>query len=143
MTKFVKEIIINATPDEVFAYVADLPKHPDWASHNLEVTQTSSDADGAGSTFTSTGHQMGTHQDNLTVSEYAPGKRFAFESIGDAGTTSHAFDVAAVDGGTRLTKSFEIVRPSMMTRLAMPVLMLAGPKGLTADLTKIKNRLES
>ncbi len=143
MAQFVKETTVKAAPREVFAYLADLTRHSEWASHNLEVTQTSTGDIGVGSTFSSVGHQMGTHRDNLAVTEYAEGERFAFESRGDAGVTSHAFDLAAVDGGTRVTKTFELVRPSMMTRFALPMLMIMAPKVLEKDLSTIKSHLDS
>lgn len=143
MARFAKETTIKAAPNEVFAYVADLTRHRDWASHNLEVTKTSSGDVGVGSTFASVGHQMGTHQDKLAVTEYSEGARSAFESTGDAGVTSHTFDLAAVDGGTRVTKTFELLRPSMMTRFALPMVMMTAGKGLEKDLSKIKSHLDS
>lgn len=77
------------------------------------------------------------------MTEYSEGERFAFECTGDAGVTSHTFDLAAVDGGTRVTKTFEVLQPSMMTRFAFPVVMMTAGKGLAADLSKIKSHLDS
>src|SRR5438094_5664870 len=120
MAATVRDIQITAPPDRVFAYVADLPKHSEWGKHTARVTQTSAGPVSVGATFESEGHQFGTHRDRLTVTEYSPSSRFAFESTGDAGTVRHVFEVTPADGGSRLSKSMEIIRPSFVTRLMTP-----------------------
>lgn len=143
MARFDQEAVIKASPDQVFAYVADLPRHAEWATHNLEVKQTSSGEAGVGSTFASVGHQFGTQRENLTIIDYSAGKRFAFESEGKLGLMRHAFDLEAVDGGTRVTKSMDVVRAALMTRLMAPLISRQTSKGLAEDLRRIKKHLES
>jgi carbon monoxide dehydrogenase subunit G len=143
MARYATESVIKAPPDKVFAYVADLPRHSEWASHNLEVTQTSAGPVAAGSTFESVSHLLGTQREKLTVKDYSPGKRFAFESTGSLGVVLNAFDLAAADGGTMLTKSVEMVRPSFMARLMAPMIGRTARKSLAADVAGIKKHLES
>jgi uncharacterized protein YndB with AHSA1/START domain len=109
MAATIKEIEIKAPPEKVFNYVADLPKHGEWGKHRVQVTPTSSGPMAVGATFEGTGHQMGTHRDKLTITEYAPSKRLAFESSGDAGTVRHVFEVNPSNGGARLSKSMEVI----------------------------------
>jgi hypothetical protein len=97
----------------------------------------------AGSTFESTSHQFGTQREKLTVTDYLPGKRFAFESTGALGLALNAFDLATVDGGTRLTKSLEMVRPSFLARLTAFNVGRGARKSLAADVAGIKKHLES
>jgi carbon monoxide dehydrogenase subunit G len=143
MARYASESVINVPPEKVFAYVADLPRHSEWASHKLEVMQTSSGPVAAGSTFESVSHLFGTQREKLTVIDNSPRKRCAFESTGSLGLVLNAFELAAVDGGTMLTKSVEIERPSFMARLMAPMVGRTARKSLTADLAGIKKHLES
>jgi hypothetical protein len=120
-----------------------MSRHSEWASHNLQVIQTSSGLAAAGSTFESVSHLLGTQREKLTVMDYSPGKRFAFESTGSLGVTLNAFELAAFGGGTMLTKSVEMVRPSFMARLMAPMVGRTARKSLAADLAGIKSHLES
>src|ERR1051325_9383047 len=121
----VKEIEISAPPEKVFDYIADLPKHGEWGQHNVEIKAVSPGPVAVGSTYEHEGHQMGAHHDRLTVTEYAPPRRFGFESTGDAGPVRHILEVTPAGGGSRLTKSMEIIKPSFVTRLMTPFIMIA------------------
>jgi len=81
MARYATESVINAPPEKVFAYVADVPRHSEWASHNLQVTKTSLGPVETDSTFESVSHLFGTQREKLTVTDYSPSKRFAFESV--------------------------------------------------------------
>jgi len=143
MASYSKSTTINAPPERVFSYVADLPRHSEWAQHNLEVTQTSPGAIGVGSTFDTVGHLLGAQHESQTVTEYAPGKRFAFESKGALGVTRNSFDVEATDGGARVTKSLEFVKPSFLARVVSLKTGHDAPKALEEDLRRIKAKLEA
>jgi uncharacterized protein YndB with AHSA1/START domain len=143
LSRYQREIVIGATPEAVFEYVSDMPRHADWAQHDLEVTQTSDGRVGVGSTFSSVGHQFGTQHETQTVVDYTPGGRFAFEAKGSIGTVRHAFDLEAQDGETKITKSMEVVKPSLIARLMSPMIAKQTKKGLLVDLERIKAKLES
>src|SRR5436305_711437 len=102
--RFERQITINAPADKVLDYVADLTRHGEWANRPLEVRMTSTGAAGVGSTYSSSGKQFGKHTDSVTIKEWVPGKRFSFESQGDAGTVVHWFDLEDAGESTRLTK---------------------------------------
>lgn len=142
MARYAREIVINAAPEKVFEYVADMPRHSEWAQHDLQVTQTSQGAVGVGASFASVGHQFGTQRETQTVVDYTPGARFAFEAKGSIGVVRHAFDLAAADGGTKVTKSMEVTRPSLMARIMAPMIGAQTKKGLVVDLERIKAKLE-
>jgi len=142
LARFAGEITIQAPPDKVFAYVADMPRHSEWAQHDLQVTQTSQGSVGVGATFSSVAHQFGTQRETQTVVDYAPGARFAFEAHGSLGTARHAFELAAGDGVTKVTKTMEITKPSFMSRIMAPMIAKQTKKGLAVDLERIKARVE-
>jgi Polyketide cyclase / dehydrase and lipid transport len=143
LARFAREIVINAPPDKVFEYVADMPRHSEWAQHDLQVTQTSQGGAGVGTTFASVAHQFGTQRETQTVADYTPGTRFAFDARGSIGTVRHAFDLSVADGGTKVTKSMEISEPSLMARIMAPMIAYQTKKGLAVDLERIKAKLEA
>src|SRR5688572_18121600 len=84
--------LIRFTIDVVFAYLADLPRHADWAGGDLRVEPVSIETLAVGSTFRSRGHQLGFKlQDELMVVAYDPPHGFAFESRGIGGVFRHEF----------------------------------------------------
>ncbi len=142
MAVIARETVINAPPQRVFDYVSDLRKHPEWAQHALEVTQTSTGPIQTGATFSSVAHQFGTQRETQIVTEYQPTSRFAFEAMGSLGTARHAFDLTPDGAGTRVTKSMEISKPTLMARVMSPMIRSQTRKGLAVDLERIKAQLE-
>jgi hypothetical protein len=143
MPVFEQATTIRRTPEEVFAYVADLSKHGEWGGYGLEVRQTSSGPVGVGATFASTAKQFGTQRETQTVTEYTPGKRLAFEATGGLGLARHVFELAPQDGGTRVSKSMELIKPSLLAKIMSFKIKGHQPKSLRQDLERIKQRLES
>jgi uncharacterized membrane protein len=142
MAAYSGETQIQAPPSQVFAYVADLTRHPEWAQHGLQVKQTSAGGPGMGATYESTAKQFGTQRETQAVTEYSPPSRFAFEAKGKLGLARHAFDLSASGGGTRVTKTMEITQPSLMAKITAPMIASQTKKGLGVDLERIKARLE-
>jgi uncharacterized protein YndB with AHSA1/START domain len=141
--RFSKETTVKAAPEQVFDYVSDLTKHADWANEDLSVQKASSGPLGVGSTFESVAHKFGTQKEKQTITEYTPGKRVVFDSAGSLGTVRHSFDLSAADGGTRVTKTSDFVRPTFLARLTTFMIGREQPKALDSDLQKIKQHFES
>lgn len=136
---------INASPEAVFNYVADIAKHGEWAtpSHKLTVRKTSDGPLGQGSTFESVGHLFGEQNDTVTITEYAPNERVVYEVEGSAGLFRHTFEIKPSDGGVELTKTFDPVKTKMPLTLFLPMVrMFNAPRGLRDDLQRIKEKLE-
>jgi hypothetical protein len=140
---YVKEIVINATPQQVFDYVSQLTRHSEWAQHDLTVEQTSQGPAGVGSTYASVAHQFGTQKETQTVTEYNPPSVFAFEARGSLGTARHVFDIRPSGSGSSVTKSMELIKPSFMARVMTPMISRQTRSSLTSDLDRIKAHLES
>jgi hypothetical protein len=142
MATYSGETQIQAAASEVFAYIADLTKHPEWAQHGLQVKQTSGGGPGTGATYESTAKQFGTQRETQTVTEYSSPIRFVFEAKGKLGLARHTFDLSPSGGGTRVTKTMEITQPSLMAKITAPMIASQTKKGLRVDLERIKARLE-
>lgn len=137
---------INAPAEKVFAYVADITKHPEWTTpgHKVEIKKTSEGPVAVGSTFESTGQQFGANHDTLTVTELAENQRIVYEADGNAGLIGHTFELSPADGGTQLTKRFDIMKPKFPLNVLSPILQaFVLPGGLKGDLERIKAKLEA
>ncbi len=138
-----KRTLVDAPVDKVFTYLADFTRHPEWAAHRLKIEPTSQGPVGIGSTFASSGHQMGRENENkVVVTEFVANEKLVFEAEGQQGRFRHSFEVQPANGGARLTKRFEPLRLSLMAKLMAPVLILLSPRGLAGDLQRIKSHLE-
>ena len=142
MAVIAKETVINAAPQRVFEYVSDLRKHPEWAQHGLEVTQTSQGPIQGGATFSSVAHQFGTQRETQTITEFQPNSRVTFEATGSLGVARHTFALTPEGAGTHVTKSMELIRPSLLARVMGPMIASQQHKALAVDLERIKTNLE-
>jgi polyketide cyclase/dehydrase/lipid transport protein len=140
--RFEKQITVDVASKKIFEYLADLTKHPEWGTRKMEITPATSGPVGVGSKFTHVGHQMGAHREEVTVTEFQPPTKLAFESKGSLGLMRHWFALEDRDGKTVLSKGVEAVRPSMLTRITSPAIRRAMPKALEQDLERIKARVE-
>ncbi len=103
---------IDASVDEVYALVADIATHPQWAADELTVEAVSDDtwrttARAKGASFTA----------DLVVTEATPPARFAFEVTDETGHWRHRFDLAATTSGCRVTRHVEPIELRPVQRL--------------------------
>ena len=141
MKRYEDQISISAPTGQVFDYVADFPRHAEWAGNDLQVTKTEGPV-AVGSVFSTTAKQFGTQREQSTITELTPGEMFAWDSTGALGRAHHWFSLAGDGGSTTLTKSAEIVEPTFLAKLTSWKLSKDIPKGLHSDLANIKTRLE-
>lgn len=137
------QVQISASPEEVFAYLSDLEKHPEW-SHCDEVKKTSEGPVAVGSTYASRGKNLGiTAKEAVEVTDYQPNERFAWRAAGAMGMKfGWSFEMRPQDGGTLLIERFE--PPTGL--LPSIILKLAGAstrKAMQEGLARIKEKLEA
>jgi len=144
MAAIERKTTIKAPADKIFSYVADFPRHSEWAGHRLQIKQTSEGSLGVGTTFSSVGHMMGQdHADQITVTEFVPNSKIAFEASGDAGLWRHYFQLLEEGERVQVSKGSEILKPALMTRFLAPVAKIfVIPSALEGDLKRIKAKLE-
>ena len=122
---------VPANPDQVFAYVSDITRHPEWAVHKVTVQPL--DPAGpvrVGSRFTSSGRQGGRDwPSTLEVTIYERPRRFEFTATGGpipspAGNPHrHTFRFMPDGGGTRIV--YERLNP-IQRRVTVVLLPIIG-----------------
>ena len=142
MGKISVETTINATPEAVFAYVADVAKHPEWGQHQNAATRRSGGEVGVGTVYDTINHQFGEQKETVTVTDYSPGEVFGFDASGVLGIAHHSFELTPAGSGTKLTKTMQMRKPKFLARLSAPMIAMQQPKALREDLRRIKARLE-
>ena len=143
MARIERQTTLDVPPEKAFSYVADIPKHCEWAGDKLEIEPKSQGPLAIGSAFSCVGHQMGTHHGEITITELVPNEKLVFESDDDTGRFRHGFMVKNQEGKTVLIKTVEPLEMRGVLRFIAPIAMnLMVPRAIDGDLKRIKARLE-
>jgi uncharacterized protein YndB with AHSA1/START domain len=105
---------IKAPRDTVFAYVADISRHPEWGMDLTEVNGPKGPAQ-EGFTYQTVGTLKGKRNESTVfVSEVQPPQRLEFEAQDSSGIVGHEFTFEATnDGSTFVTRTmYAIVQPA-------------------------------
>jgi uncharacterized protein YndB with AHSA1/START domain len=137
-----RSIQIDQPPAEVFAYLTDISRHPEWAGNPLTIDRTDAGPVRVGYRWQSTGHRLGTHTDQVVVTEHQPDSRFSYESTGDAGWWLTSFTLAPAGEGTVLSREMRSRRLTWFTRLLAPMILISNGPELNRNLRRIKAAIE-
>jgi carbon monoxide dehydrogenase subunit G len=131
---------ISRSPEDVFVRLSDVERLPEWQSSALEVH-----ADGPmaqGSHIFEKRRLMGRELDNeLEVVAFDPPRRLTLRSLGGPVKLTIDHELAAVDGGTRLTIVASGKAGSLM-KLAEPMIARTAEAELRGDFERLKELLE-
>lgn len=134
---------INATADTVYAYVLDIPRHPEWGMDDMEIEGPAGPAV-VGNTYTAVGTLRGKRNPStVRVTELDPPKRIEFEVEDSSGMIGHVFTFTPADGATSVTRQmFAIKQPAVA-----PILYLmnrgAINRNFNGALAKLKQNVEA
>ena len=142
MKRFEERVTVNAPADKVFDLVSNFARHGEWSGHRLEVTPEKDGPVAVGSVFNTSAHQFGTQREKSTVTDVEAGKLFGWDSTGALGKVHHWFALSQEGGSTEVTKGLELVQPSFLAKMMGWKIARDSPKGLRADLEKIKASVE-
>jgi len=147
-----REIRIEAPVERVFRYLADFSRHPEWTRNRLRIDQTSQGTIEVGTTFRSVAHMWGgDRRDEVTIIEFVPHSKIAFEAVGDFGHQRQEFVLEDEGGRTRLRKSQQPLGPPPKVPFALSAFGFLPPsfrrfvieRILEGDLKRIKSRIEA
>lgn len=142
MASYEQQTTIDAPAQKVFDYVSDMTKHSEWGAHRNEITKTSEGPEGVGSTYATVAHQFGTQKEKSTVTDYEPGKLFAWDSTGALGTVHHWFSMAEEAGKTTVKKGLEVTKGSFLAKLFAGRIRRQSSTDLSRDLQRVKEHVE-
>jgi uncharacterized protein YndB with AHSA1/START domain len=102
------KVFINAEPETVFVYVADLTKHGEWSANPLKVEAIANDPIAIGKQYRSSATVGSlTFAADLRVTEYDPPARFGFEGQDSTGKFLHRFTFTPLTNGTQVTRHID------------------------------------
>lgn len=137
-------IQIKARPEDLFAYVADFTKHPEWSPDDMKMEALTPGPTRVGSKFKAEGTLQGKRNPSeVVVTAYDPPRRLAFTATDARAPLQHTFTFTPKDGGTWVNRHLE--PPSaLIGKILMVILMpIAIRPNFTKALELLKQRVEA
>jgi uncharacterized protein YndB with AHSA1/START domain len=142
------DVDIDAPAEEVFSFVIDLTRHPEWADQKMEVEHVAGPENGIGATYRTHVEihmPVGTQHDDATVvvREAEAPHHVAYEATDGSGTYLWTIDLDAADGHTHVTQRCVRLDAPLWMRLVQPTLWrVMGHKMVENGLTNLRDRVE-
>lgn len=135
---------INAPVEQVWAYVTDLKRHPEWSNNTMEM-RVDGDTVGVGTTFETSVKAFGTETSKGRVTEMQAPARFVYEcDTSTSGLWRWTMTLEPIAGGTRLRHKAEGLRVPGWFKVVQPMMFpFIGKKMQTHGLQNIKTRVEA
>lgn len=138
MPRFEFSVDIARAPADVFAYLTDITKLPEWQSGVVEAAWVSE-----GRVRQVRDFRGSRSESELRVTADEPNRRFAIETL--SGPVSLSLDCALQDsgGGTRLQVSGEGEPAGGLAKVAGPIVARKIEKQFKGDFETLKRKLEA
>lgn len=135
---------LAAPPDEVFAYVSDLDRLPEWQGGVTGTHRTSEGGMHAGATAEVTREVMGqTIVAPLLITAYDPPRRLGIASKVSGVEADATLDLAPADGGGSTDLAFAMeIRGSGLTAFMEPMIAGAARGDIESSLERLRSRFE-
>lgn len=136
-------VVIARSRSDVFAYLTDAGRRPEWDDTVISESLTSPPPVGVGSTIHSVMRVMGREVEfDWQVTEYVPPGRMAISSTRGTFPTSLLFDLADHGDATRVSATID-GEPSGMLRLVEPMIEDTIRSTLATGLGRVVRILEA
>lgn len=135
---------IEAPPQKVFDYLADITKHPEWATNPLTVELVSGDVGKPGTTYRSRADFMGKKgiTADVTVIACEPPSRLALTSKEEDQVYAHEYTLTPANGGTTLERTITTEIPGIKGAITKMVVGFLAPGLTKKNVAMLKQRLE-
>jgi len=135
---------VNAPVEQVFAYVTDLKRHPEWSNNKMEMKVEGGPV-GVGTTFETVVAAFGKETTKGKVVEMQAPALFAYEcDTSSSGYWRWTMTLEPIPGGTRLHHKSEGLRVPGWFKVVQPLMFpFVGKKMTTNGLQNIKARVEA
>jgi uncharacterized protein YndB with AHSA1/START domain len=139
-----ESVHIDAPPEQVYQYVTDIKRHPEWASNPMEMTVQGGPVQ-VGTKFNSVVKAFGSETGQGTVLEMVPPSRFVYEcDTSTSGIWRWTMTITPEDGGTRLASRGDGIKtPGWFKVVQKFTFPFVGRKMATKGLANIKAKVEA
>ncbi len=137
---------IQAPPEVVWPWIANLDKHPDYSPKPYRVELVSGETGTVGARYTSVGAIPGdkNHENSVEVTESVPHTRFALRAEDKLGIFTNSYDLRPVDGGTEVTHTLVFPKMSGLPGVMAPLLFpIIGQRDIDKRMAMLKTKVES
>ncbi len=136
-------IVIKRPVEEVFAFLNDTKKLPQWNTAMLEARQTSEGSVGEGTTFWIRSQFLGRQFESTSaVTAYQSNRHVVYTTTSGPIPLEARYALEPIDDGTRVTEILE-GEPGGFFRLAEPVLRRMAQRQVESSLDNLKDLLEA
>jgi uncharacterized membrane protein len=143
MTRLETSVVINQPIEEVFAFVADFEKSPQWMSELMEAKQTSEGPAGVGTTLSGVANPLGRRAESTQeVTEYEPNSKFAIKSTSGPVESKDEYTFESVNGGTKVTRVVEAEMGGFF-KLAEPLVVRMMRRQFETNFAHLKDLMEA
>jgi uncharacterized protein YndB with AHSA1/START domain len=139
-------VIVDRTPEEVYAYLTDLSRHAEWSPKPYSVEPVTEGPIHVGSRFRSVGWvpRDPNHVNEVEITELHSPSRFAFTAWEQDQAFKSEFTLTPVDGGTQIVRTMDMPKPAGALGVAFPVIFRTVVKpGVQKGMDMLKAKLEA
>jgi len=140
------QILVHAPLQQVFDYVSDLTRHPEWSGGELKIQAVAPGPIAVGKEYVSHG-EVSIQKDRLNtvrVTEYDPPYKFGFVANDpDFGNVPHVFTFTRQEGGVLISRVMTVsLNPIAAFLFHFFIYPLIGSPSMNKSLAKLKAKLE-
>jgi uncharacterized protein YndB with AHSA1/START domain len=141
-------ITIDAPPERIWPFIADVDRHASWSPQPFAIEWTKGEPNAVGSTFHSAGEVPGDkdHHNDSEITEVVPFERFAFVSHDIDGDYENVYTLTPAGGGTEVvhTLRFPPRMKRLLPRLLGPVVFpIVGAPRFRKRMQILKEKVEA
>jgi uncharacterized protein YndB with AHSA1/START domain len=139
-------IFINAPPETVYAYLADVGRHGEWGSEAdaMVISAETPGEPSVGKTYKAEGTLLGKRNPStVKITALDPPKTIEIEAEDSSSISGHVFTLTPQDGGTLLTRQIYGVKQPLLGPIFFRIFKGKIDVNFNGALNNLKKRLES
>lgn len=140
------QIHVNALPEAVYAYVADVGRHGEWASQ-ADAMMIKADQPGppaVGKTYSAEGTLLGKRNPSkVTITALDPPRTVEIEAEDSSGISGHVFTFTPQSGGTLVTRRIYGVKQPFFGPILFRIFKSKIDVNFNGALENLKAKLEA
>ena len=145
-TRGLETVHIDAAPEAVWPWVADLERHSDWSPKPYRAELVDGAAGAVGSRYRSVGEIPNDkhHENEVELLEVVPNERLVLRAVDPQGQYLSTYRLSPRADGTEV--EFELVFEQVhgVAKLLLPIIFpLVGKKDLAARMVLLKQKVEA